>query len=358
LSTSLWRQWHKVLGLLLGVLLLLIAFSGVVLVFKENIIELNLSDVISDSENASKYSVDRLSTGLQQLLQNHSIENVYYIKTPTQGRDYWWLATRSDEIFLYDVNGEPVADRWLVLPVLYWLGELHTELLLHDGGSVLLTVLGFGCLILMIAGFISWWPGRSGFRISHLWAWSSRRGAALRQHRAVAIICLPLLLLSVITGAGMSVQSAIGFFIETKSVNGPEVKVASAAEGAPVLKLGQIDALLQSAQREAPNSQITMLSLPTAANPVLRLRLRAEDEWHVNGKTNMIIDISSGEVKIKDVKDASTGRKILNTFYPLHSSYGLPGLYKTMVMITGVLTSLLALLGWLAWMRRRGGILN
>lgn len=357
MSTALWRQWHKVLGLLLGLLLLLIALSGGILVFKENIIELNLTAVSAASENASEYSVDRLSSGLQQLLQNHSIENVYYIKTPTQGRDYWWLATRSDGIYLYDVNGEPVADRWMVLPVLYWLGEFHTEILLHDGGSVLLTVLGLGCLILMIAGFISWWPGRSGFRIRHLWAWSSRRGPALRQHRAVAIICLPLLLLSVITGAGMSVQSAIGFFTETKPATTPE-KTSHSAESTPALKLRQFDALLQKAQREAPHSQITMLSLPTAANPVLRLRLRAEDEWHVNGKTNMIIDIASGEVKIKDVKDASIGRKILNTFYPLHSSYGLPGPYKTMVLITGLLTALLALLGWLAWLRRRGGLLN
>ncbi len=358
MSTARWRQWHKVLGLLLGMLFFLIALSGGILVFKENIIELNLTAENAPSLDASEYSVDRLSTGLQQLLQNHSIENVYYIKTPTQDRDYWWLATRSDSIFLYDVNGEPVADKWLVLPILYWLGEFHTEILLHNGGSVLLTLLGLGCLILMIAGFISWWPGRGGFRIRHLWVWSSRRGPALRQHRAVAIISLPLLLLSVITGTGMSVQSALGFFTETKSVVTEAKKVPSSTESTPALKLTQIDALLKKAQRQAPHSQITMLSLPTSANPVLRLRLRAEDEWHVNGKTNMTINISNGEININDVKGASTGRKILNTFYPLHSSYGLSGLYKAMVLITGVLTALLALLGWMAWLRRRGGLLN
>ncbi|WP_145999112.1 PepSY-associated TM helix domain-containing protein [Oceanicoccus sp. KOV_DT_Chl] len=325
--------------------------------FKENLIELNLPAVSAESGNGSEYSIDRLSSGLQQLLQHHSMEDVYYIKTPTQGRDYWWLATRSDEIFLYDVNGAPVADHWLMLPVLYWLGEFHTELLLHDGGTTLLTLLGIGCLILMLAGLISWWPGRSGFRLSHLWAMSARRGPALRQHRAVAIICLPLLLLSVLTGAGMSVQSAIGFFIETTSVAAPEPE-PTATVATLEFELSQLDALLQSAQQRLPDSQITMLSLPTAAKPYLGMRLRAADEWHVNGKTNMMIDIASGAIKIKDVKDASAGRKILNTFYPLHSSYGLPGLYKALVVITGVLTVLLGVLGLLAWLRRRGGMLN
>ncbi|MFA7555423.1 MAG: PepSY-associated TM helix domain-containing protein [Spongiibacteraceae bacterium] len=357
MSPGRWRHWHKVLGLSLGILLLLVAFSGGVLVFKENLIELNLPAASDSSDSRSDYSIDRLSSGLQQLLQSHSIENVFYIKTPTQGRQYWWLATRSGDIFLYDVSGAPVADNWSILPVLHWLGEFHTELLLHDGGTTLLTLLGFGCLILMLAGFISWWPGRAGFRVHHLWAWPSRRGPALRQHRAVAIICLPLLLLSIITGAGMSVQSAIGFFIAEKPAQAPTQPVAVAATR-PVFELSQLDALLKSAQQQLPHSQITMLSLPNATKPLLGLRLRAADEWHVNGKTNMIIDVASGAVKIKNVKDASTGRKILNTFYPLHSSYGLHGVYKIMVVVTALLTVLLGLLGLLAWLRRRGGMLN
>lgn len=358
MSTGRWRHWHKVLGLSLGIVLLLVAFSGGVLVFKQDLIELNLPAASSKrADGVTDYSVERLSSGLQQLLQHHTIENVFYIKTPTQGRQYWWLATRSDEIFLYDVNGAPVMDRWQLLPVLHWLGEFHTELLLHDGGTTLLTLLGFGCLILMLVGFISWWPGRAGFRVSHLWAWPSRRGPALRQHRAVAIICLPLLFLSIVTGVGMSVQSAIGYFNTVKPTQtAPVPKPAMAA--ALGFELSQFDTLLKSAQQQLPHSQITMLSLPTASKPLLRLRLRAPDEWHVNGKTSVIIDIASGAIKIQDVKDASVERKLLNTFYPLHSSYGLPGIYKTLVTVTGMLTVLLGLLGLLAWLRRRGGVLN
>lgn len=357
MSTRRWQQWHKVLGLSIGIWLLLIAFSGGILVFKEDLIELNIPTASARSDSASNYSIDRLSSGLQQLLQQHSIENVYYIKTPTQGRQYWWLATRSDDIFLYDVNGAPIADRWQMLPILYWLGEFHTELLLHDGGTTLLTLLGFACLILMLAGLISWWPGRAGFRISHLRVWPSRRGLALRQHRAVAVICLPLLLLSVLTGAGMSVQGALGFFLAAKPAQVP-AQPAPVVATTLVFELSRLDVLLQSAQQQVPHSQITMLSLPTAAKPLLGLRLRAADEWHVNGKTNMIVDIASGAIKIKDVKDASMGRKILNTFYPLHASYGLPRAYKAMVVVTAVLTFVLGLLGLLAWLRRRGGMLN
>lgn len=358
MSTGRWRQWHKVLGLWLGALLLLIAFSGGVLVFKENLIELSLPPVVDDTASASDYSINRLSSGLQQLLQHHRIEDVYYIKTPTQGRQYWWLATRSDDVFLYEVNGARVTDRWQILPVLHWLGEFHTELLWHDGGTTLLTLLGLGCLIVMLAGLISWWPGRRGFRVSHLWLWPSRRGSALRQHRAVAIICLPLLLLSVVTGAGMSVQSAIGFFT-AKPVQASAQPVTSAVTK-PLFDfdVSRLDELLHTAQQQLPQSQITMLSLPTAARPLLRLRLRAADEWHVNGKTNMIIDVASGTTEVADIKDASTGRKILNTFYPLHSSYGLPSTYKSLVALTAVLTVFLAILGFLAWLRRRGGLLR
>lgn len=357
MSTGRWRQWHKILGLWLGILLLLIAVSGGVLVFKENLIALNLPATTKSSEGPADYSIDRLSGGLQQLLQQHSIESIYYIKTPTQGRQYWWLATRSDDIFLYDVNGAPVVDHWRMLPILHWLAEFHTELLFHDGGTALLTLLAFSFLILILAGLISWWPGRRGFRVRHLWAWPARRGPALRQHRAVAIFCVPLLLLSLVTGVGMSVQSALGFFTTT-TPRETIAQPAAVATVSPVLASSKLNVLLRSAQRYLPHSQITMLSLPTAAKPRLGLRFRAADEWHVNGKTNMTIDVASGAIQIKDIKTASVGRKILNTFYPLHSSYGLPSLYKTMVAVTAVLTVLLGLLGLLAWLRRRGGLLN
>ena len=363
MSTGRWRQWHKILGLSLGIALLLVAFSGGVLVFKENLIELNLP--VTSHHDAPTYSIEQLSSSLQRLLQHHAMDDVFYIKTPTQGRQYWWLATHGNGVFLYDVAGEPVTDHWQVLPVLYWLAEFHTELLIHDGGSTLLTLLGFGCLILMLTGLFIWWPGRQGFRLSHLWIWPSRRGPALRQHRAIGIICLPLLLLSVITGAGMSVQSAINFLATistpastTTAAPTTAAQLTQTVMATPLLKPSELNALLLSAQQQLPHSQITMLSLPSTKRPLLRLRFRAADEWHVNGKTNMVMNIESGAIQIKDIKDASPGRKILNTFYPLHSSYGLPGVYKALVAITGALTVFLGLLGLLAWLRRRDGALN
>ena len=349
MSTARWRQWHKLLGLWLGLLLLLVALSGLVLVFKQDLIELNLP-AAEAANPAPAYSVDHLAKGLQQVLQHHAIADVFYLKTPTQGRQYWWLVTHSDKVFLFDSSGAPVVDRWRMLPIMYWLTEFHTEMLIHDGGSVLVTLLGVGCLVLMVAGLISWWPGRRGFQLRHLWLWPSRRGLALRQHRAVAVICLPLLLLSVITGAGMSVQGALQLLLKPK----PAAAAAPATNSASyTFEASQLDTLLRNAQQQLPQGQITMMALPSAASPQLRLRFRGADEWHVNGKTNMLMDTASGAIKVQHVNDASTGRKILNTFYPLHASYGLPALYKALIAVTGLLTVWLGILGLLAWLRRR-----
>lgn len=350
---SKWRYLHKVLGITLGSLLLLVALSGFLLVFKDDLVALN----IDATDSTAAYDADKIASGFEQIMQHHALDDVFYVKTPSQGRQYWWLATTDGSIHLYDGGtSASIEDDWNILPLVHWLAEFHTEMLLSNGGSTALTVLGFGTFILMIAGFISWWPGRRGFKWNHLLLRSSRRGSALRQHRAVAIICLPLLVLSVVTGVGMSVQGAIRFLAPD-----PEKKVEKLAvpkASTPVIDVSELKSLILKAQMQLPDSQITLIGLPSSSRPDLRLRFRGPSEWHVNGKTNISVNVDTHDVVVKSVEKASAGRKFLNLFYPLHSSYGMPGVYVTVVALTGFMTTYLAGIGIFAWLKRRGGLLS
>ncbi|MDO6422458.1 PepSY-associated TM helix domain-containing protein [Saccharophagus degradans] len=347
---AIWRKLHKILGLTLGALLLIMCFSGGVLVFKNNLISLNLNaDTVAPS-----YNMDNISQGLRDIISKHDLDDIYYIKSPTQGRRYWLLVTKDEHMHMYDGStGAPIADKFYTLAAMHWLTHFHAELLLPNSGTTILTILGVLTLVLMLAGFFSWWPGRKGFKLQHLWATPSRRGPALRQHRALAIICIPLLLLSVVTGGGMTVQSAIRFLFQPA----PPAQLASVeppiAHHLHTFDISRLDSMLQKAQQALPNSEITLIGLPSSERNQMRMRFRATDEWHVNGKTNVTIDTETGEMKIKGIKDASAGRKILNTFYPLHSSYGLPSLYKAFIALTGILSVWLAIIGYIAWFKKR-----
>lgn len=343
-----WYQLHKLLGLIIAAPLLLICLTGGVLVFKEDIIALNFNSNVK----APAYDVNTLASGLQTLVQRHPLENIYYLKTPTQGRDYWLLATKDEHLHLYNGSDlSPIEDRLNIQPALHWLSHLHTEILLPKSGTTWLTLLGIFTLILMLAGFIRWWPGRKGFKWQHLWCWPTRRGPALRMHRAVAIICLPLLLLSVITGGGMSIQSAIRYVSSLMEASPQQIE-ATADIPEFSFDASQLESMMVKAQEALPQSEITLIGLPSPQRPQLRLRFREPGEWHVNGKTNLTMDVNTGQLQIKGTQTASTGRKILNTFYPLHSSYGLPAFYKTWVAITGVLSVLLGFLGVFSWLKR------
>lgn len=343
------RQWHKLLGLSVGSLLLLVILSGGILIFKGELIALS----VQGSGQVPDYRIEHIASGMQHILQRHSVDELFYIKTPTQGRHYWWVALKDEQIYLYDaLSHEALEDRWRVLPVLHWLQHFHTELLLPSYSSTGITLLGVGALLIMLLGLISWWPGRSGFRWRHLLLWPKRRGPALRQHRAVALLCLPLLILSVVTGGGMSVQGALRDWLAPEA---EEPISKPALTSAPKVDPEQLTYWLQYAQQQVPDSEITMLSLRNNDGLQLGLRFRAPGEWHVNGKTSLLLNMDTGDYTLRSIEDASTGRQVLNTFYPLHTGYGLNGFYRSVVIVTALLSTTLALLGFIAWGKRRRG---
>ena len=337
ISTHLCRQWHKYLGLTLGLVLLFIALSGTILVFKEQLIALNFTQQIKPIN--STYSIDSLAKDLTAIEKKHTADNIFYIKTPTQGRDYWWVVDTEEQIYLYSPNTlAPIIDRYYVLPIIHWLQHFHTEFLISKWGTMLNALLSIGVLVLIIAGFMSWWPGRKGFRWVYLKQLPKNRGSALRTHRALGVVTLPLLLLSLITGGGMSLQGVIGYFLKAESTPPKKAPIENG-----LLPSSSITDLLRLVQGQFPDGQITMVQLPKQSKPEARFRVRLKDEWHINGKSSVTINPQQKQLQVKRVTENSNARKVLNLFYPLHSSYGLNNWVKSLVVLTGLLTLWLTL---------------
>lgn len=259
------------------------------------------------------------------------------------------MVDRQEQIFLYaPLTLEPIIDRYYVLPIIHWVQHFHTEFLINQWGTMLNAFVAIGVLILIIFGFVSWWPGRRGFRLAYLKQLPKNRGSALRTHRALGIVTLPLLLLSLITGGGMSIQAVIGYFLKD------DAELAKKKQERTIsLPSQSIDALLKTAQQQIPNGEITMVQLPSKSSPNARFRMRLKNEWHINGKSSVTINTNKKQIKVKRVTDASNSRKILNLFYPLHSGYGVNNWLTTIIIFTGLLTLWLGFWGIFAWAKKR-----
>ncbi|WP_158283730.1 hypothetical protein [Haliea alexandrii] len=89
-----------------------------------------------------------------------------------------------------------------------------------------------------------------------------------------------------------------------------------------------------------------------------KVRFRLPGEWHLNGRTSVIINNSTGELVISERSDESSAtRRLVNQLYPLHSGYGMHFGYRLLILIAGIALAWLAFTGgshyYTRWLHRR-----
>lgn len=149
-------QIHLWLGLLIALYVVVIALSGSVLVFQQEIRQATLKQAAFDpSQTAS------LQTAISAA-QNLHIGKLTYIALPQQPSPWW-------SFYLEDAHGKTrtiyadartaqqlSASRHLFID---WVEDLHIYLLAGHSGFVVNCSLGICMLLVTLSGIVLWWPG-------------------------------------------------------------------------------------------------------------------------------------------------------------------------------------------------------
>jgi uncharacterized iron-regulated membrane protein len=235
-----------------------------------------------------------------------------------------------------------------------WLFDFHHHLFAGDAGEAVIGVAALIGLFFVISGTILWWRTRKTFTF-RLWPARMTRPAIVRQHRDLGIVIVPLLALSLLTGATLVFRPL------TAVIFGPSapatIDKALKAPKAPPAKLAdRLDwrGMIVAARALYPDAEIRSLALPRGAGGAITLRLRKPDEWLPNGRTTLWFTADTGALLAhRDDSKLPGVVKAYNVLYPLHAAKVGGLAYRLVMTLSGLGLAMLGSFAvWSFWFRR------
>ncbi|RMF09564.1 MAG: PepSY domain-containing protein [Alphaproteobacteria bacterium] len=342
------RKIHLYAGLALSTLLVVIALSGSLLVWKEAWWRAVYDPIdgpppaltAQDKADALAIILDRYGTSVRT------------VKFPTDELPAWVLYLDDGQALLNATTLAPI-DQWRrrerLMPFLF---DLHAHLLMGETGEQVAGFAGLAGVVMALTGIILWWPARRRFRLAHLWPQGTSRPQMIRWHRDLGLVFAPLLLVLLLTGSGMifyqtSMAVLNGLFGAPERISAPIPEQLPGKQE----RLTRHD--LTSVQAAFPDGQIVFYSPPREGNPTHSFRLKRPCEIHPNGRTRVVAAATDGEILLtSDACAVAGGQKAQNLLYPLHAGKVGSLFYKWLVFAGGLTLAALAFSGVWAYARK------
>ena len=353
-------QIHLWAGIAFSAYVVIIALTGAILVFEDELTSMTLPAGLSSYD--AEHSASILEV-MRRFAQNCPGCLATNLTTPSPAVPAYQIRATTppgphqnslELTFIGDpVTGEiqPYPRTWV-----NWIHDLHLYLLLGREHGVQVNGVGAAALLLLtISGLFLWWQGiqnwTRGLRISLRSNW---RRINFDTHYAIGIWTLGIVSWWAISGIYFAwyrdFERAVNAVFPLRGMIAPEPPLLAAglASRAP------LTAILAAAQHASPHGRIFGISDPSLAGPIVyaQMDLRAPGDFAHRD----IVTISTADARILTVwhygRNQTLGDWIMWSMHPLHfgTLWGLP--FKILWFVLGVSLALLTVTGLLMYWNR------
>ena len=368
---------HFVVGLVAGLVILLMALTGVVLAFEPQIVAWFESDLRlpQDKLNGEPLPLSELLAGADREVDGKDLSGFWLWSEPGHslqlqyGRSLVWLNPVSGKV----LNEEQPQVRGFFQTVL----GLHRWLALSDGnrnaGRWITALANLGFLFLALSGIWLWWPRRWSWNYLRNVLWFRRgmknKARFFNWHNVVGIWATPLLLVTMLTGVLISFPKANTLLYSlTGSPQPPSAKNKRTPKGGnrrerrqgevdvpvgTILTALALDAIFEELQRAHPGWKKMGFRVPKQVNEPLKATIYLEDSVNPNARLGYKLDGGSGAVISSErYAEMSKGQQLRSWVKPLHTGEAL-GLWGQLLAALAALAAvMLVCTGFvLAWYR-------
>ena len=335
------RTAHGWAGAALSLILIVIALTGSLLVFKGDYIR----TVVPEARQNADLSLSALAAVTEKTEQAFEAENLRALVYATEDFGLH-KAYLTDGRAAYLAGDGAVIDVWEQNGRFEdWLFDLHHRLLAGRIGALVAGFSGLAALILIVTGLMAVWPMRRGLKRG-LKISNSSRSQVLSVHRNLGVYAALPLFLIILTGVILTFPKQSRAIFD--AVGGPEALDPSPFTPA---KVDWLSALEQSSQ--AFETAVPRMAIWGGSERPATLRLKQDQEFHPNGRTLMVIDPGSSQIlNQQDALAMGLGREAYNAVYPIHAAHIGGRIYDVAVFLIGLALSALGVLGLFAYVRR------
>ncbi len=348
-------RWHRWVGLILGLFLLVQALTGTALVFRDELDRL-FHPSLTVAPQADRKPVQAILDTLARELPNHEIARLDMPVEPDLAVLARLKAKEGGAPYLAGVDPYTagiVRHGGLSSWPTENLFHLHNELWSGDIGHQVVGVIGLSLLFLVVTGPIVWWPGRKRLRkgLSVTFEHGANRGWR-ELHRSVGAIAAAILLVTATTGSLMIWKEQVRGLIGTVGlvVKKPAPKVPE-IEGQALLP---VDRLIEKAQAGYGSSRLQQLRFPGKGGRVVAVYLDADGHPRPEASKQIWFNRYTGEDLGNYVAGkVPAGNEFVDWLFPVHTGrfLDLPG--RILMFLAGLALIGLTLTGGWMWFSLR-----
>ncbi len=319
------RRLHQCLGWGIGIYLAMVCLSGGFLLFKNPLL-LSLYPSLKSAERAFSHARPT-NVELAAQLENIIAQRQFvYIDAPTNAAPYFKAVTASKTNHYFSFDGELLLVRDKRSDLVSWLVEFHHSLLLGKTGKTLLGILSLLSVVLIISGFVHWWPKSFNKR---LWKLPKTRHRSFKRqlHLVLGSTFGLLLLMPLLTGAAIVYSKSITSFIGKPEMTQSQFAQVNKQAFSQVDKANNMassnqfylsNAISLGAEYFEP-ARLRRVYPVQNNKSTLTMRFKRDLEWQPYGRNTLTFDVSTmAVIKLADTNANSTSLTWLQRMYPLH----------------------------------------
>ena len=368
------HEVHSIAGLGLALLLTLIALTGAIMSFEDEIVDhLNAGIMRVEPRTAPALMPDELIARLRAAQDFGKVSAVTLSSDPAAavrvrfGRDEQGGRPASLYVDPYDarVLGSPRGEEFFAT-----VRRMHRWLLIPGDakgwGRQITGVAALGLIVMLVSGLVLRWPRRAGS--VKMWLKPnlglSGRGLHRSLHAVIGTWVLPVYLVMTLTGLWYSFdwyKDGVVWLLSRPHVAAakmqpkmPTKSPRAAGRSEPVQPIGFDQAWTTFQREEGGHFAKALLTLPAGPGTVIRIRSWPKDSTLDTTRDEFRIDALTGQmVSAERYADKTFGERIIANLLDIHRGafLGWPG--KLAFMIAAALMPLFSVTGILLYLSRR-----
>lgn len=349
------REIHLYCGLIAGLFIFFVSFSGAVLVFEQDIIAARSVDLKAGSPLPVGHLKELLESTQGQatqldLPQDSQSPYIFTVKKDPKER-------RGKKILIDPVTGDILPEPKALREFFFFFFRLHRWLLLPpESGGVIVGISTAAFVILLLSGLYLWWPKSQkhlrqslGIRFTKNW-----RRLNYDLHNSLGFYSLLPLLIMALTGLCWSsgaYRSVASSVLGAEIFGGRGGRPAQVNEGINTLSY---EALLAIGNAHLPYRGEVALSFPGSARDAVVFRKKKTESFSLNGMESLHIDPYTGKILKRDLLEKKNlGEKIATLVRPIHTGEFLGLTSKLIYFLTCLVATSLPVTGLFIWLLKQ-----
>lgn len=342
--------FHLWIGLIAGLVLVVVALSGTVLIFR-SALERKMDPKRFIVEAApQRLSLDAMAEAAKAAHPTGALESVRFFKDPTMPAEY--LFTTKEYVHIDPHTGKVLGIRQRYGEGFGWVEGIHKYLTLDpDLGENVNGAFAIVFVILFLTGLVLWWPAsRKALVAGVTLNWRLKgRPWHLNLHKTFGFYVSLVLLFSALSGIPIALES-------TRIVL--DTLTGSARETAPKAS-GQhgfvgFQAIADRIEHLTPGASETYIPLPKPTGLVSAYVI-ASDAPHPNARSYVWYDGASGKrLRYTPFAQATAGYRLYYWMLSLHTAVTGGWVVPMLLMLASLSVPLLFITGTTSYFKRRG----